>query len=257
VRWQQFNSLLRLTGHELLRTRWLWLQGGVLVLAGALASFAAALAPTDGAAHRIAFYAATARFGLLVSFCLPIIVHTVRDAEQGWLQMLLSRALARPALLLARHAGHTAAGIAMALVACLPLCALATPGAALAWGFALACELVLMGAVALTAAISLRHVTLAFCAVLAFYALGRSIATISTLAHDPLRTGSSALNEWVARGVDGLGLLVPDLARHAETAWLLYGGIDAVALAGIAAQSVLYAALALTVGCIDFARRNF
>lgn len=257
MRWQQFTSLLRLTGYELLRTRWPWLQAGVLALAAAVALFGAALAPTDGASHRIAFYAATARLGLLVSFCLPIIVHTVRDAEQGWFEMLLSRALPRSALVLARYAGHAIAGVVLAIVACLPLCAAVSPSTAFAWGFALGCELALMGAVALTAALGLRHVTLAFGAVLAFYALARSSATITRLAQDPLAAGGGPFDTWVARGVDGLGLLVPDLARYAETAWLLYGSVDAAALVAIAGQSVLYVCLALTVGCIDFARRNF
>lgn len=257
MRWQQFTSLLRLTGHELLRTRWLWLQAGVLALGAAIALFGGALAPTDGAAHRVAFYAATTRLGLLVSFCLPIIVHTVRDAEQGWLEMLLARALARPALVLARYAGHAAAGAVLALVACLPLVAGVPLPVALAWGFSLGCELALMAAIALTAALSLRHVAQAFCAVLVFYALGRGIATFARLADDPLVAGDSPFDAWVARGVDGLGLLVPDLARYSDTAWLLYDGVDAAALAAIAGQTALYVALVLTVGCIDFARRNF
>ncbi len=256
MQWPQFNSLIALTAYEVRRTRWAWLVGGVVLAAYALAEFAVSLAVTESTALRVTFYAASVRLGLVVALCLLVIVNTVRDEDDKFLHLMLSRPLGRPWWVLAKFTGYALAGSLAALVAVLPLCLMLSPVPALAWGFALACELTLMSAAALTAALSLSHVALAFCAVSGFYLLSRAMQAIVLLTHDSLLAPLTSLQQALAWGVQWLSYGLPDLARFTQSTWLIYAAPSPIDLGFVATETVLYGSLLLVVGMCDFQRRN-
>jgi hypothetical protein len=256
VQWQQFNSLVSLTAYELWRTRWATLVPGVILVAYALAEFAASLAVTESAALRVTFYAASVRLGLVAALCLHIIVNTVRDGDDRLLELMLSRPLDRRWWVGAKFAGYALAGLTAASMACLPLFLLCPPRAVLAWGVALACELLLMGAAALTAALSLAQVTFACAAVGGFYLLSRAMQAMRWLSQDALFDLTSPAHRALRAAVEGLSFLVPDLARFTQSSWLIYATPITADLDFVIRETLLYGGVLLVVGMLDFQRRN-
>ena len=257
MQWPQFNSLIVLTACEVWRTRWALLVSGVVLVAYVLAEFAASLAVTESAALRVTFYAASVRLGLVTAVSLLVIVNTVRDEDDKFLDLMLSRPLARRGWVLAKFTGYAGAGALAALVACVPLCLMRPPLAALAWGFSLACELILMSAAALTVALSLAHVTFACCAVGGFYLLCRAMQAVVLLSQNAILAPDTYLQHALAWSAQSLSYLLPDLARFTQSAWLIYATPMRTDLGFIATETLLYGGLLLAVGMLDFQRRNF
>lgn len=256
VQWQQFNSLVSLTAHELWRTHWVRLVSGVCVLAYAIAAFAASLAITESAAFRVTLYAAFVRLGLVAMSALLIIGNTVRDHDDRLLELMLSRPLDRRWWVGAKFATYVLAGAAAALLAGLPLLLWCPPAAALGWCLALGCELALVSAAALAAALSLAHVALAGLAVAGFYGLGRVIQAVVRLSQDPLFDPAAPTHRVIAALVRGLDYLLPDLARFADSAWLVYAAPSAAELGFVVGETLLYGSVLLLAGTLDFQRRN-
>ena len=257
MQWQQFNSLVSLTAYELWRTRWPWLVFGVVVGAYALAEFAASLAVTESAAYRVVCYAASVRLGLVAALSLLVMVNTVRDLDDHFLDLMLSRPLDRRLWVAAKFTGYGCASMLAAAVACLPLCLISPPAAALAWGFTLACELMLVSAAALTAALSLAHVTLAFCAVSGFYLLSRTMQAVVLLSRDALLAPVTLMQRALAWSVQSFSYCLPDLARYTQSAWLIDAPPSRADLQFVVTETLLYGGLLLVVGMLDFQRRNF
>ncbi len=256
MQWPQFNSLVALTAREVWRSRGLLLVSGVILAAYAFAEFAATLAVTESAALRVSFYAASVRLGLVVALSLLVIVNTVRDADDKFLELMLSRPLDRRVWVLAKFTGYALASILAALLAALLLCLMCPPLAALAWSFTLACELLLVSAAALTAALSLSHSVLAFGTVAAFYLLGRAMHAVVLLSQDPLLAPVTYLQHAVAWSVQGMSYLLPDFARFTQSAWLIYAAPMRGDLGFVATETLLYGSLLLVVGMLDLQRRN-
>jgi len=257
VPWQQFNSLVSLTARELWRTQWAWLIPAVCVSAYALAGFVASLAITESAAFEVTFYAAGVRLGLVAVTALVIITNTVRDEQDRLLELLLSRPLDRRLWVAAKFTGYALAGLLAAALAGLPLWLWCPAPAAFAWSLTLGCELVIISAAALTAALSLAHVAFAGLAVAAFYVLGRSVQAVVWLTADPLFDLTSATHRVLTFAVAMVSHLVPDLARFADSAWLVYGTSASSALPVVLVQTALYGGVLVLAGMLDFQRRNF
>lgn len=255
VRARQFNSLVQLTVREFVRSHFARAVLGVVALAWGLAAFGASLAITESAEFRIAFYAAAVRLGLVATTALVVVQNVVREIDDGLRDLLLSRPLARRTWLAGKFAGGALATTLAAALAGLPLFAWCAPAAAAAWTGALAGELVLVGAAALTAAVSLGHFAFASLAVGGFYVLCRSLQALVWLAEDPLLAGVSPFAEAAGSVLRGLHVLLPDLARFAPSAWLLRAAPDAAELAFVAIETVLFAAVLVVIGMVDCERR--
>lgn len=256
VQWQQFNSLLRLTARELWRTQWAWLVPGLCILAWGLAEFVASLAITESAAFRITCYAASVRLALVAVTALVVITGTVRDGDDRVLELFLSRPLDRRLWVGAKFCAFALAALAAAAVAGLPLWAWCPGPAAAAWSLTLGCELVLIAAAALTAALSLAQVTFAGLAVAGFYLLGRSLQAAVWLSQDPIFELTATSHRALAFAVRGLSHLLPDFDRFAATAWLLYDAPTRTDLGVVLIQTALYGAVLVLAGMLDFQRRS-
>ncbi len=253
---QQFNSLLLLTGRELLRTRAPWLVLMIIASAYALAEFAASLAITESHAHRVVFYAATVRIGLVAALCLVVISNVVRDDDDRLLELMLSRPLSREAWMATKCAGYVAGAVCAAALAALPLLLWCPAQVVIRWLVSLGSELALISVAAAVAAFSLAHVALASAALGAFYLLGRTIDTLVLLSEETLLGTPSVFDRVAAAVIRWVSYVIPNLAEHAPTAWLVYDAPTARTLATQLGAVVLYAVLLLVVGIIDFKRRR-
>jgi hypothetical protein len=227
----------------------------LLVVAGLLAVFAASLAITDSLAYRVGVYAGVARLGLVLLVALFVAASVVREFEDRMLDLTLSRPVSRAAWYGGRLAGFAALAVLGATLAALPLCLGAPAARVLAWGATLAAELLVVAAVSLTCAVTLRQVTAVVAVTLAFYLLARAIDALVLMSHGPTVDPASWVTLVVAGGVEGLALLIPPLGRFADSGWLMAD--DALPpLAGLAIETFCFVGLVAAVGLFDLYRTN-
>lgn len=252
---KQYLTLVRWSARDAWRTR----SVAVLLLAVALvyglASFLAGLAVTEVAAQHITFYAGLVRPLLVLLFALAVLVGVVRELDDRVLDTLLARPLSRRTWYLARLSGQLLAALALAAVAAAPLVPVVDIGALATWSVSFACELAIVAALALACATSLGRVAPAMAAIAGFYALARSLSALVLMSAGPAVDPASLVDQIVARGVQGLALLLPDLSRYTQSAWLLdgSGGGD---MGYVLVQSAIYLSVLSLLGLIDFERRN-
>lgn len=249
-------AIAQYTLHEALRTRLLWL---VLIVLAALiigSVFVAQVAITETARLQAGFLAATARVAAVFVVCLHVASSMVREFNDKGTELLLSLDLPRASYYLGKLLGYCGVALAAALLTTLAL-AWVAPHAGLAlWGVSLALELVLVAAVTLFCVITFAQIMPAVSFVLAFYLLARSIAAIQLI------TGSQLLNPhtWTHKAttflVNALALVLPDLSRFTQTAWLVNGPDAPHGLALVAAQALVYGGLITAAGLFDLYRKN-
>ena len=251
----QYGALVRWHGREHLRTRSALLALLAIVVIYPAAAFMAGLAVTEVAAQHVVFYAGLVRPVLVLLFALAVIVPLVRDLDDRILDILLARPLARRTWYLARLTGHLLAAVLLAVAAALPLAPLTAAGDLAIWAVSLACELALVGALALACATSLGQVATAFAAVAGFYTLGRVLAASLLMSQGATVDPTQPVNRAIAWGLAALAHLLPDFSRYTQSGWLIYGAA-AADLTPVAAQSLIYIALLAALGLVDFERRN-
>jgi len=238
------------------RTRWPWLLVLCVAVAGAIGVFAETLAVTESVEIRLTLQGAATRFLVVTAFALQLVVNTVRDANDGVLDFVLSRPVARWQWWLGKFLSCALVAALSAAVAALPLLAGAAPGSVIAWSGSLACELVVMAAAALTFALGLGQVTPAFAATMAFYLLCRAMQSLVLLSRDALLDTGTLLHSALGAALRGLALLLPDLGRYTQSAWLVGIGLDAGELRFILLQTLMGASVLALLGIIDFNTRR-
>jgi ABC-type transport system involved in multi-copper enzyme maturation permease subunit len=249
-------AIAQYTLHEALRTRLIWL---VLIVLAALvlgSVFVAQVAITETARLQAGFLAATARIAAAFVVCLYVASSMVREFNDKGTELLLSVDLPRASYYLGKLLGYCGVALGAALVTSLALAWVAPHTGLALWGVSLACELVLVAAATLFCVITFAQIMPAVSFVLAFYLLARSIAAIQLI------TGSQLLNPhtWTHKVttllVDALALVLPDLSRFTQTAWLVNGADAAGSLSLVASQAVVYGALLTGAGLFDLYRKN-
>lgn len=251
---QAILQIAKFTWLEARRSHYAWLIAGVVGAAFVVALFAADLAVTDTASYRSGVYAALVRIVLVLVTVLVVATTIAREQEERRLELNLSRPLSRSDWFLGRLLGHGALALVVGLCACLPVIAIAPAAAAASWGVSLATELCLVAAATLTAIVTLRQVTPTVIAVGAFYVLARSMQAIVLMSHGPTVDPDVWSSTLIATMVGALALLLPDLARYTQSAWLFADGRPA--FAGIALEAGVYIVLLTAVGLIDLERRD-
>lgn len=248
-------SIMRFTWLEMSRLR-VWRFAVLTILIGcAVAEFGAALAVTESAAHRTAFYAAGMRLGAVFVVALIVCVSVLREFDDKGVEAVLSRPVSRADWYWGRFFGYATVAIGFAVLVCVPLIP-QQAFAVLPWGGSLALELVLVTAATLAFTITVRQVPAALSAVAGFYLLARGIAGFGLMANGPTVDATSASARMIAGTVEILAHVLPSLDRYTQTAWF-----TAPPTAGefgfLVVQTIVYAALLGAVGLFDFHRRNF
>lgn len=250
-------SLVRLGLRELWRTRWPGLLLLSLLASGLLAAFGASLAVTESAAIRMVLQAALTRWLVIATFSLLVIANTVRESEEGVLELLLSRPVTRGQRWFGRFIACSLAAGASAALAAVPLwVAGAAPVPVFYWAGSFACELLIIGAAALAMACSLRHVTLAFAGVLGFYVLSRALQGLVALSADDLIPAASGFDSALRSALRILALILPDLDRFTRSEWLVGTPPEAGLCTYIALQTLCTVAVLGLIGLVDSGPRR-
>jgi ABC-type transport system involved in multi-copper enzyme maturation permease subunit len=244
---QQLFILLRHTAMETLRARTLAATLGLLFTLTAASFFLRELAIADSWRLQTTFLAAASRLACVIVVAAAIIGAVVREFNEQVHLLLLSLPLGRTTWLVGRFCGFALVAMAIALLAGLPQFVLAHPAAAATWTAALALELVLVAAMALFAASSLRQPVPALALTLGFYVLARAIGSLELIAREGTQAG------WLKEGVHLVAALLPRLDGFAASARLV--GEPGTLLAPLV-QTIIYGALLLTAAAADVARRD-
>jgi len=249
-------AIAQYTLHEALRTRLTWMVVGALAALALGSVFVAQVAITETARMQAGFLAATGRMAAVFLVCLHVASSMVREFNDKGTELLLSLDLPRASYYLGKLVGFSAVALGVALATTAALAWFAPHQGVLLWGLSLACELVLVAAVTLFCVITFAQIMPAVSFVLAFYLLARSIAAIQLITGSQLlnpHTLTHRLSTWL---IDGLALLLPDLARFTQTAWLVNDTGSAMTLGMIAGQTLIYGAVLTGAGLFDLYRKN-
>ncbi len=247
---------MRLGLIEWRRTRWPGLLTLCVATGVGLGLFAESLAVTESAEIRLTLQAASTRLLVITAFSLLLIVNNVRDTNDGLLDFMLARPLARWHWWMGKFLACAWVAVLSALVAALPLLAGAPPLAVIVWACSLACELVVMAAAALTLALGQRQVTSAFAAAMGLYLLCRALQSLVLLSRDALLDSGTLVQSILATSLRGLALLLPDLGRYTQSAWLVDTPPGPEELGFILLQTAMGTAIFALIGIIDFSARR-
>jgi len=253
ARHRALRTIARDTIREALRGRWFWLVASATLLVSGAAVFARSLALTETHAVTLAFAAPLARLAGVLIVVLTTVASVVREKNDGTLLLALAAPVSRASWLAGKALGFALLAAATALLLALPVLATASPGAALAWTLSFVLELILIATVSLAIARVLGQIASAVSATIAFYVLGR-------LLHVVLLLGERAQNysnlESLAPVARLLRIVVPRLDLFTRTDWLLDGAPTWASLGEVAAQTLLFALLALVAAIIDLRRAH-
>lgn len=247
------HSIARFTLIEARRARVVAVTLALCVLAAGAAEFAASLALTDTASYRTATYASVLRTGLVGLVALVAVAGVVRERDERWLELTLSRPVSRGTWYAGRLLGFAALALALALAACAPLLLFAPPACVAAWGASLATELTLVAAASLSFAVTLRSVTASLATVAGFYVLSRVMHAIVLMSTGPGADPSAWTTPVVAKLVAGLALVLPALDRFTLSVWLETPP-TMMTLGAVLVQGVVYTSLLAAIGLFDFHR---
>jgi ABC-type transport system involved in multi-copper enzyme maturation permease subunit len=248
--------IARFTLLEALRTRLPWIAvvvAGVLVLASLLVQH---IAIAESTRMQTGFLAASLRLATVFVLSLHIAASMVREFNDKGVDLLLALDLPRAGYYLGRFAGFAVIAAGLALLAGGVMLLFVRSPALASWTASLGLELTLIAALALFCVITFVQIMPAISFVAAFYLLARGISAVQLLSASPLLSPAEWSNLAVARLVDALAWLLPDLSRFTLTSWLVdqAPGIDA--LSHLALQAVVYSALLVCAGLYDLYRKS-
>ena len=241
---------------EAIRTRLLWIVLVILALLFVASLFVQHISVTETVRTQTGFLAATARMAAVLVLSLHLAGSMVREFNDKGVDLLLSLALPRAGYYIGKFLGFAGIAIGIAVLTTLALLPLVPSQGLVLWGLSLAMELILVGALTLFCVITFAQIMPAISFVVAFYLLARSISAVRLLSTSQLLAPNDWTNRAVARLVDALAWLLPDLDRFASTAWLLDHGGGLSTLAADALQTLVYGALLLGAGLFDLYRKN-
>jgi ABC-type transport system involved in multi-copper enzyme maturation permease subunit len=248
--------IARATLLEALRSRMLWLVAVLLILSLGAAGFLGQVAIIEAAEIQAAIIAALLRgVGVFLTAAF-VVMSMVRESNDKVLELMLAQPWPRAVYLFGKFVGFSTAAVLLAIVLSIPVAWLAPIKVGmLAWALSLACELVIVTAMSLFCVITLTHVVPALAAVLGFYVLARSIATVQIIA-----TAAETSVAWTDRAanwiVQAIALVLPRLDEMTQASWLVGAAPTTGAIAGVLVQTAVYTVLLVAAAQFDLHRQN-
>jgi hypothetical protein len=246
-------TIARATWRESVHTRFWLIYAVAMALSVGAAVFIGQLVLTDPARTRIVVLAAMLRVLLAAQVILHVATAVNRETEERGRDMILAAGLPAPVLVVGRLAGHVLAAAIMATGAGLLVLANGADRQLLVWIVGLGCELSLLAAFTLAAALALRQVTSAALAAGIFFLLGHSLGNILLLARSPLAgyAGAATAVRWP---LEAIAWLMPRLDLFGSADWLV--GLTSGRLSPMLGQTAIYLALLFAIAALDLLRRH-
>jgi ABC-type transport system involved in multi-copper enzyme maturation permease subunit len=255
MRWSPVAAIAAYTLLEARRHRLLWLALGLIGAGFVLTEFIGEVAITESRELQSAFFGALLRVLAVLVVSLFVITSMVRELNDKVFELVLALPVPRALYFLGKLVGYCAvAGLAGLLCGAFVL--IYAPAIETAvWAASLVCELLIVTALSLLCLFTFSQVTAALCAVLAFYALARTIAAIQLIAQSPLVASPSTAQPVIDGFLAGLAFLLPELHRFTDSAWLAYGDVGPAALLPVLGQTLVYLVLLSGAALFDLYRK--
>jgi hypothetical protein len=247
-------TIARAVWRECLHSRFWLIYGLILVLSTGAALFIGQLVLTDPARTRITILAAMLKALLAAQLILHVAAAVNRETEEKGRDMILAAGLPAPVFIAGRLLGYALAAAIMALGAGLLLLASGARTQLLNWIVGLGCELSLLAAFTLAAALALRQVASAALAAGIFFLLGHSLDKLLLLARHPLAAYSGQADSAVRWPLEAIACLMPRLDLFGSADWLV--GLGAGRLMPILSQSAIYLILLFAIAALDLNRNR-
>lgn len=231
---------------------------GLMVTTG-LSAILGSTAMLEKQAMTLCFAAASARLVLIIGLSVFTCFHLRHSFEQKEMDVLLSRPLSRPQIMLAYWLGLSAVASLLVVAAALIVSFLHgydVQGFIL-WALSLLLEVWIVIALALFAGFTLRSAVSSVMVTLGFYVLGRMMAFFLLTLENPTILVNLRVSQWVEGLLTGLAIIIPRLDLFAQTDWLVYGVTHSTDVVLMMAQSACFIPLLLVAAVIDFLRKEF
>ena len=219
------RGMLLFAAMECWRSRFVWLVLTLLACAMGVAQLMGSLAITEVMEMRTVFGATAMRWLLGLALMLYTINIITRDADTGFLLLLLSHPMSRAQYLVWRWLGLLMLCVMCALLTGLSLGLVSSflwSLGGLTWLVSVLLEWWVMVTVALFFAIGLLRTIPAVMATLLFHGLSHALDALQTMVAHPIAMDPNELLPRVSRWAMALlSWLIPPLGRHGQTEWLL------------------------------------
>ena len=247
-------TIARAMWRESLHSRFWLIYGVVMALSTGAAVFISQLVLTDSDRTRIIILAAMLRALLAAQVILHVAAAVNRETEEQGRDMVLAAGPPAPLLIAGRLLGYGVGAAIMAVGAGLLLMANGAGRQLFVWAVGLGCELSLLAAFTLGAALVMRQVTSAALAAGIFLLLGHSLGNILLLAHQPIAAYLGAGGAAVRWPLEAIAWLIPRLDLFGSADWLV--GLSSGRLAPILGQTAIYLVLLFAVAALDLNRNR-
>lgn len=227
---------------------------GLVCLFG-LAEFAGELSITETRQIQAVLVASITRWFLVITCALFVITSMIRETNDKGIELILSLPVSKTSYYFGKFCGFICLATVILGLSSLLLLLYASPIALLYWLFSLLCEMAIIIAVSMLFLFTFSNITVAFMAVLAFYILSRSIASIQLLSTSPILESTSYSQHFMNFLVDAIAYVLPDLDAFTRSDWLLYG-TDSSALSFVLVQTIIYLAILFAAGLFDIYRKE-
>lgn len=217
------------------------------------------MAMVEPAQMKMAYAAASSRMVLVVGLVVFVCFHVRNSFDTKELDVFLSRPISRVSLVLSYWLGFSVVAIALLLPTML-LIGWALPVSHEGFGFwalTLTLEVVLVVAVSLFSAFTLKSAVSSVMASLGFYVLARMMGFFIATSHSTILFERQEINVFSRYLMEYLAIIVPRLDFFAKTQWLVYGLPNINDLWMPVIQALIFIPLLLAATVIDFKRKQF
>jgi hypothetical protein len=191
--------------------------------------------------------------GMMVFVCFQL--RMAFDNKE--IDAVLARPVSRSALVLSWWLGFTVVGtvLAVPVILLLALMGVGSWTGFLGWSASLLIEMMLVVALALFSAFTLRSAVTAVVGCIGFYMIARMMAFFVMTSQSTMVTGSPV--EILKYPLIAVSAVVPRLDMFTQSQWLIYGFESSSEWWRIVAQALVFVPLLLCAAIVDFRRREF
>jgi len=227
----------------------------VLLAVILLAQFIGEISVTETAENQSVIAAYVLRLAAVFITCLFVVSACHRELHEKTLDIILALPIGRFVYYVGKCSGFIILALLIAFLSSLPLLLYSEPANVLPWGLSLFCELIIMVTLSFAFGLALVNLTLSLVFVVGFYILARTITTIQLIAMSPVMESTSVYQEITSTLIDSLALLLPDLSRFTQSAWLVGHNPEGDVIYVIT-QTVIYAILLSAIALFDLYRKQ-
>lgn len=252
------NTIVRFVLLTALRDRLFAVLILLLIVAVGISSGLAKTSMIEQHEMTLSFSSAVARLLLATGLIVFVCFHIRQAFDSKEIDVMLSRPISRPRLVLGYWLGFSVVTAALVLVniGVLWLLQPSSTEGFISWGGSLMLEMWIVVAMALFASVTLRSAVSAVLATLVFYVAGRMMGFFLATIQSKLIFETPWLNDLSKFIIEGAAIITPRLDMYGKGSWLIYGA-ESVDWNLFVMQSLTFIPLLLVVTMLDFNRRQF